>query len=150
MGALHSVAFCSKTGRVSCMASPITTGICCFMIPAFSPAIRASVLPRNCMWSKLMLVISDNIGVIMFVQSRRPPSPTSMTATSTCCSLKYKKASAVVNSKNDGWRVSEKLCSCFTNSITRCLGIGIPFTRIRSLKSTKCGEVYNPTLYPAS
>lgn len=43
----------------------------------------------------------DSSGVIMFVQSSLPPSPTSIIAISTCCSAKYLKASAVVSSKKE-------------------------------------------------
>ena len=46
--------------------------------------------------------MTDNIGVMMFVESSRPPSPTSMTATSTCSSAKYLNAIAVVSSKKEG------------------------------------------------
>ena len=44
----------------------------------------------------------------MFVQSSLPPSPTSITAMSICCSAKYLKASAVVSSKKDGCSGSKK------------------------------------------
>jgi aldose 1-epimerase len=68
------------TGRVASRYSPTTTGTCGLMMPAFSPAISASVLPRNWVWSKLMLVMMESIGVMMLVQSSLPPSPTSITA----------------------------------------------------------------------
>lgn len=83
IGEFCSWAFLMNTGWVSSFHSPITTGICGLMIPAFSPAISPSVFPRNWVWSKLMFVIMDRIGVIMLVLSSLPPNPTSMTAKST-------------------------------------------------------------------
>ena len=55
MGACISSAFPANTGRVSSVASPMTTGVPFLMIPAFSPAISANVFPKNCVWSRLML-----------------------------------------------------------------------------------------------
>ena len=59
------------------------------VIPAFSVAKDCSELPKNCVWSRLILVIIDRIGLMILVQSNRPPRPTSTTAISTCCSAKY-------------------------------------------------------------
>ena len=101
-GACFSAAFLSNTGFVSGVVSPITTGTPGLIMPAFSPAISSSVFPKNCVWSKLMLVMTQSSGVMMFVQSSRPPSPTSTTAMSTFFSAKYLKASAVVSSKKEG------------------------------------------------
>ena len=84
----------------------------------------------------------------MFVQSSRPPSPTSITAMSTFCSSKYLKAMAVVSSKKEGWSDSKKFRSFSTKSTTNSLLIICPFTRMRSLKSTRCGDVKRPTLSP--
>lgn len=83
IGEFCSWAFLMNTGWVSSFHSPITTGIWGLMIPAFSSAISPSVFPRNWVWSKLMFVITDRIGVMMLVLSSLPPNPTSMTAKST-------------------------------------------------------------------
>ena len=145
-GAPWRLAVSWKTGRVSSVVSPMTTGTLCLIIPAFSPAIFASVFPRNCVWSRLMFVMMDRMGLMMLVQSRRPPSPTSTTAISIPSSAKYLKAIAVVSSKNDGLRGSKNLRSFSTKSMTYCLPIHSPLMRMRSLKSTRCGDVYSPTL----
>ena len=136
-----SCAFASNTTRVSGRASPTTTGVPCFMIPAFSYAIFDNVLPKNWVWSSEMLVMMESKGLIMLVQSNRPPKPTSIMAKSTCCSEKYLKAIAVVSSKNDGCNGSKKLRWFSTKSITYCSEIILPFTLMRSLKSTRCGLV---------
>ena len=80
IGAFSSFAFAENTGLVSLQYSPIIIGIPFFMIPAFSDAILASVSPKNCVWSKLMFVMTDRIGEMMFVQSILPPSHTSIMA----------------------------------------------------------------------
>ena len=67
---------------------PTTTGTSSLIIPAFSLAILVSVWPRYCIWSKPILVITHRSGVMILVQSRRPPMPTSITATSTFWSAK--------------------------------------------------------------
>ena len=43
--------------------------------------------------------------------------------------------------KEEGCSGSKKARSCSTKSMTRCSGIISPFTRMRSRKSTRCGEV---------
>ena len=82
----------------------------------------------------------------MLVLSNLPPSPTSITAISTCSSAKYQKANAIVVSKNDGRTSSKKARLFSTNSMTISSGIISPEIRIRSRKSTKCGDVNKPTL----
>lgn len=59
------------------------TGMLFLMIPAFSAAIFGSVSPSREVCSSPMLVMTLNIGTMMFVASSRPPSPVSITATST-------------------------------------------------------------------
>ena len=101
-------------------------------------------------WSSAMLVITLKSGLTTLVESSRPPSPVSTTATSTPQARNQQKAIAVVISKK------EKLCAVkksrwrSTKSATNSLGIISPSTRIRSRKSIRCGEVYNPVRYPAS
>src|SRR5574344_300812 len=94
--------------------------------------------------------MTDRTGVIILVQSSLPPSPTSITAISTFISAKSLNAKAVVISKNEGWSGSKKALSFSTKSITYFSLIVLPLTLIRSRKSTRCGEVYRPTLYPAT
>ena len=53
------------------------------MMPAFSAAIFGSVSPSSAVWSSPTLVMTLTSGTMMFVASRRPPSPVSITATST-------------------------------------------------------------------
>ena len=58
------------------------------MIPAFSAAIFAVVSPSCFVWSRLMWVMPVTTGVTAVVESSRPPSPVSSTATSTAWSAK--------------------------------------------------------------
>ena len=53
------------------------------MMPAFSAAIFWSVSPSSAVCSSPMVVMMLRIGTMRFVASRRPPSPVSITATST-------------------------------------------------------------------
>ena len=76
------------------------------MIPAFSRAIRSTVLPRCSVCSRSTRVMTDTRPSTTFVASIRPPIPTSITATSTFFSRKYSKAIAVVTSKNVGWSIA--------------------------------------------
>ena len=75
------------------------------------------------------------MGVMILVESSRPPNPTSITAISTFCSAKYLKANAVVSSKKLGWSGSKKFRSFSTKSITAFSLIHWPLTLIRSRKS---------------
>ena len=59
------------------------TGMLFLMIPAFSAAIFGSVSPSREVCSSPMLVMTLTIGMMRLVASNRPPSPVSMTATST-------------------------------------------------------------------
>ncbi|MNL67129.1 hypothetical protein D3C87_1916880 [compost metagenome] len=47
-------------------------------------------------------MITDNSGVMILVESNRPPKPTSIIAMSTFSSAKKEKAMATVASKKDG------------------------------------------------
>ena len=102
------------------------------------------------MWSNEIFVITEARGVMIFVESSRPPSPTSITAISTCWSAKYWKAIATVISKKDGLIPAKSDLFSSTKLITYCSMIISPFILIRSRKSFKCGDVYSPVLYPAS
>ena len=111
------------------------------IMPAFSPAIFSSVLPSCATWSKLTFVMMLSSGDIILVLSSLPPSPVSITATSTPISLKYLNAIMVVISKKEGCNLSISGFAFSTKSITYCSSIGLPFTLMRSEKSFKCGDV---------
>ena len=130
--------------------SPITAGTPRLNIPAFSAAMSSSVAPRYSTWSIPILVTPATSGVITLVASRRPPSPVSITATSTAAVLKKSNAIAVVASKNVAPSRSTSGVQRPTNS-TICSGAtGAPSTRNRSRKSTRCGDVYLPTFSPCA
>lgn len=92
-------AFSKKTSFVSSSYSEITTGTFDLIIPAFSFAIFVNVSPKILIWSKPILVMTLNSGLIIFVESRRPPKPTSITATSTFSFAKKSNAIPTLNSK---------------------------------------------------
>src|SRR5690554_8202392 len=69
MGAFFSLAILLKTGVVSNWLSPITTGTASLIIPAFSVATAASVFPKNWVWSKPILVMTEISGVMILVLS---------------------------------------------------------------------------------
>src|SRR3989337_203651 len=64
-----------------------------------------------------MFVIIETRGLLTFVASSLPPSPTSITAMSTFSSAKYKNAMAVVNSKKVGARGTGQ-GACFFRPLT--------------------------------
>ena len=82
----------------------------------------------------------------MFVASNLPPNPVSITATSTFDFEKNLKAIATVISKKEILLVKKKSLLFSTKSTINFLSTFFPFSFILSLKSFKCGEVYNPTL----
>ena len=128
----------------------MTHGTPGLIIPAFSRAIFASVLPKNSVWSMPILVMTDRTGVSTFVLSSLPPKPVSITAISTFCCTKYQNPRAVMVSKNEGCSSSRKALCSVTNAATVSSGIGLPLTRIRSVSETRCGEVNKPTRSPAA
>lgn len=83
--------------------NPHTTGTDFFIMPAFSAAIFSQVPPKSAVWSRPMEVIAQMSGLTMFVESNRPPSPTSTTAASTLASANAQNARSVIYSKNDGY-----------------------------------------------
>ncbi len=87
------------TLRGSRSVTPLTTGTPGLMMPAFSAAMAASVSPNCCVWSRLMLVMTDTRGVQTLVESSRPPSPTSNTTALVPRRAKWHKAMAVRISK---------------------------------------------------
>ena len=73
----------SMAARASGSWRLTTTGTPGLRMPAFSPAMAPSVLPRYSMWSKDTGVMAVTSGWHAFVASSRPPRPASSTATST-------------------------------------------------------------------
>src|SRR5699024_11312978 len=76
--------------------------------PLCSNAIFAIVSPNTFVWSREIEVITHTSGQgIMLVESKRPPSPTSITAMSQPASLKYNSAAAVIASNRSEEHTSE-------------------------------------------
>ncbi len=69
------------------------------MMPAFSPAISATVSPSRWVWSTSMGVTTATSASATLVASHVPPRPTSTTATSTGASANAAYAMAVMISK---------------------------------------------------
>ena len=89
------------------------------MMPAFSAAISSTVLPSSRVWSMEIGVMTATTPSATFVQSSRPPTPTSRTITSTGVSAKTAKAIPVSTSKKDiatGCRSSTSLTYGMTSS----------------------------------
>ena len=86
--------------------SPITAGRPGLKMPAFSQAMRSRVSPRNSTWSIPIDATPAARGVSTLVASSRPPSPTSMTDTSTRAAANNSNAIAVVASKNVAFKRS--------------------------------------------
>ena len=117
-----------------------TTGIPGLMIPAFSLAISSIVPPSTFTWSRLIGVITETSGVMIFVESSRPPRPTSITLISAPTLAKWQNAIAVSNSNTETVPMSLSLFTCSTagqslvmrseNSFSE---IGTPFMRNRSV-----------------
>jgi len=138
------------------------------MMPHFSYAISSRVFPRNSIWSYEILVMIERIGVRIFVASSLPPIPTSITAYSQFCSLKYIKARSVLLSKYDNplpyaiifsairtkstsdMRPSHSSCHFDRNDsgVEKSCSKVSQFPTINlSRISILCGLVYTPTLF---
>ena len=109
------------------------------MIAAFSPAISATVSPSTAMWSSETGVITlASVVRTTLVASHRPPRPVSSTTISHCCSAKYRKASAVVNSNSPmdspsgRARLSHATATRSARRVRSASGIIAPSTRMRS------------------
>ena len=126
----------------------MTAGTPALKIPAFSNAIDSRVVPRYSTWSMPMAVTPAASGLTTFVASSRPPSPVSITATSTSERANQSNAIAVVASKNVAPVRSTSGVQRPMKSTTYCSSTGRPSMRNRSRKSTRCGEVYFPTRNP--
>src|SRR5437868_7489395 len=125
-------------------------------IPDFSKAISLREFPNHCRCSKEIDVITETSRLTTLVASQYPPMPVSQIMTSAFCCRKYQVASTVVSSKKVGsnlWEISKSPNESFKRvkpSAVASLEIGLPFTQIRSLKSTKCGEVKSPVFFPSA
>ena len=79
----------AQVSRMTASASGVwgdeMTGTPGLMMPAFSPAISASVVPRYFVWSRPMGVMTLTAGVTILVASSRPPRPVSSTTQSAVC-----------------------------------------------------------------
>ena len=81
-GAFFSFAICLKTAFTEGLWLAIIAGVFSFIMPPFSAAIFSTVSPRYSVCSSSIGPIQETKGLITFVASRRPPSPTSKTAAS--------------------------------------------------------------------
>ena len=133
----------ARRSRMRGSRSPITAGRPGLKMPAFS---RGDLLERR---AEILHVIEadrrdagDERDPATFVESSRPPSPASMTATSA------PRAREVVE-RHRGRRLEEARADLLDQrqvrrvmkSTTSSAGIGSPPTTIRSRKSTRCGDV---------
>jgi len=101
-------------------------------------------------------VIAPAAGTTRLVASKRPPSPTSSTATSTPASRNRSKATAVVASKKVGSVSSAPRARADAMARSTRLAAdrirsgstGRPSMANRSSRRIRCGEVYRPVRLP--
>jgi hypothetical protein len=117
------------------------------MIPAFSVAISASVVPSSGTWSSPTGSTTAVPASTTLVASQAPPRPTSSTATSTGASAKTENAIPVSTSKKvigtgrplvDQRDVRRQLVPRLDEAV---LGDRLPSTTIRSVTESRCGLV---------
>ncbi len=144
-----SRAYRARSARIATSDSPMTAGRLRLKIPAFSHAICSRVSPRYSTWSMPIDTTPAASGSSTLVASRRPPSPTSTTDTSTPARANISNAIAVVASKKVAWSASTIGSRRPIQSTTASSVTGVPSIRMRSRKSTRCGELYTPTRTPA-
>ena len=124
------------------------------MMPAFSVAISAGVVPRYFAWSTATGVTTATFPSATLVESHRPPRPTSSTVTSTGASVNTANPSAVTASKNDRGRSScasarsRNGTSSVYASTNRSGEMGSPDRLIRSRTCARCGLVSRPVRSP--
>ena len=99
----------------------------------------------------LTLVMTATCPSTTLVASQVPPSPTSMTPTSTATSANHRNTAASTTSKYDGSSPISRSTSAMTRncSSSSASSIGSPFTMRRSLTRSRCGLVVVPTRSPA-
>ena len=120
---------------------PVTVGTPGFMIPAFSPAISASVSPSISRWSSEIEVMAQAVGTMTLVASPRPPKPTSSTQSSAGFAANSTKAAAVMTSNTVIGAPAFTCSMCSSVSANVSSVTSAPAMRKRSLKRTRWGEV---------
>ena len=137
-----------------------TTWLDALMMPTFSPATSSGVSP-SIEWSRSTSPMTATSAATTLVASQRPPSPTSITPTSTASSARCASAMAVSSSKKvTGWAWSPSRSSARA-SISRAMpstsvwtsantsgAIACRPTRMRSRTSWRWGETYVPVRRP--
>ena len=112
------------------------------MIPAFSAAMPVRLSPRNSRWSIEIEVMAQAAGrSITLVVSPRPPSPTSRMQRSAGSSAKSRKAAAVMTSNTVIGALALIRSTASSVSASAAVSTSPWVRRMRSLKSTRCGEV---------
>ena len=91
-----------RTTASASPAAPVTATSPRPMIAAFSRAIAVTVVPRRSVWSRPTLVTTATPPSHACVASRRPPRPTSTSATSSSASAKCRNITAVSSSNSVG------------------------------------------------
>ena len=144
---------CSTTAIASASCGHDTTADPGFTMPAFSPAMAASVVPSSFVWSRPMRAMTAASGASMaFVESRRPPRPTSSTTISQPRRAKCTSATAVISSNSVGWSAIASACP-FTSSVASVSSSSVmlaPSTRMRSSNVMRYGLVNSPVRSPAA
>lgn len=124
------------------------------MIPALCHAIWSMVFPNMFVCSRAKAVITATDGrSTMLVESKRPPIPTSMMATSRARWVNVCRAIRVRKGKNPGRRIPAAVSESRTwkNEAAKSSSeMSWPLTRIRSLGLTRCGDVKSPVRFPAA
>ena len=140
----HSAALRFTSAIASGSCGHDTTGAPGFTMPAFSRAMAANVEPSSFVWSRPMRATTVTSGASMtFVESRRPPKPTSSTTMSHSRRANCTSATAVISSNSVGWSpVSAAMASAcsFTNSVASVSSSSemfTPSTRMRSSNATR-------------
>jgi hypothetical protein len=106
--------------------------------------IFSRVSPRYSVWSMSMLVTTAQSVSITLTASRRPPRPTSRITASSPRDANRCMIASVVNSKYVSETGSAARAGGFDRfEMRQQLGVGdlLPFTRARSLNSSRCGDV---------
>ncbi len=110
-------------------------------MPTLSDAMALTVGPSTAVWSRSTLVRTATSESMTLVESHVPPSPTSMTPTSTPSSEKCRKAATVKSSKRV--RVMPVTASASEsrsiNAMNASSSIASPFTAMRSFDRVQVG-----------
>mmetsp|Transcript_26596 Transcript_26596/g.67400 ORF Transcript_26596/g.67400 Transcript_26596/m.67400 type:complete len:376 (-) Transcript_26596:118-1245(-) len=146
-GAPSSEAVVSITARASAVCETEKAGTPRLTMPALCQAISRTECPSTATWSMPTRHRPATAGSgTWLVQSKRPPSPVSSTATSTLARRKHTSASAVSFSKGvNGTSTSTCGRSSAHAASTSCLLTSAPSIRMRSRQLCRCGLVKSPT-----